>query len=290
MRKFTLAIIAVVALLAMAATPAFAGGVTWSNPLDSNISGWDNAAISVIVGSPIGNPWGGSPVITAAPYSGSYGGATISSPADFAVMGPNSSNGTNYQAYTDFGNTSPGVFGNGFTTSLSVYLVPASEADNTGMYWNVNLGNASPPDGDSVQFSFLTGSYGGTDYISQVLGEGSYGASTGSLISQNGFTAAGWYTYTDQFYDAGGYLAANLSVSDSSGSIGSWNFVTTTPVSSLEGGPATAWGLLESPTVLAFDNSSLTYATPEPISMIFFGTGLVAVGGYMARRKMARKA
>jgi hypothetical protein len=30
--------------------------------------------------------------------------------------------------------------------------------------------------------------------------------------------------------------------------------------------------------------------TPEPISMIFFGTGLVAVGGYMARRKMARKA
>ena len=29
---------------------------------------------------------------------------------------------------------------------------------------------------------------------------------------------------------------------------------------------------------------------PEPISMIFFGTGLVAVGGYVARRRMLRKA
>jgi probable HAF family extracellular repeat protein len=31
-------------------------------------------------------------------------------------------------------------------------------------------------------------------------------------------------------------------------------------------------------------------AVPEPISMIFFGTGLVAVGGYVARRKMLRTA
>jgi len=31
-------------------------------------------------------------------------------------------------------------------------------------------------------------------------------------------------------------------------------------------------------------------SVPEPISMVFFGTGLVAVGGYMARRKMLRKA
>jgi len=29
---------------------------------------------------------------------------------------------------------------------------------------------------------------------------------------------------------------------------------------------------------------------PEPISMIFFGTGLVAVGGYVARRRMLRNA
>ena len=31
-------------------------------------------------------------------------------------------------------------------------------------------------------------------------------------------------------------------------------------------------------------------AVPEPISMIFFGTGLVAVGGFMARRRMLRNA
>jgi hypothetical protein len=40
----------------------------------------------------------------------------------------------------------------------------------------------------------------------------------------------------------------------------------------------------------SFAEVALTTTTPEPISMIFFGTGLVAVGGYMARRKMARKA
>jgi hypothetical protein len=30
--------------------------------------------------------------------------------------------------------------------------------------------------------------------------------------------------------------------------------------------------------------------TPEPISMIFFGTGLVAIGGYVSRKRMLRKA
>jgi hypothetical protein len=29
---------------------------------------------------------------------------------------------------------------------------------------------------------------------------------------------------------------------------------------------------------------------PEPVSMIFFGTGLVGVAGFMKRRKMRRKA
>ena len=34
----------------------------------------------------------------------------------------------------------------------------------------------------------------------------------------------------------------------------------------------------------------VTAPVPEPVSMIFFGTGLVAVGGYMARRRMLRNA
>ncbi len=37
-------------------------------------------------------------------------------------------------------------------------------------------------------------------------------------------------------------------------------------------------------------NGLTTATTPEPISMIFFGTGLVAVGGYVSRRRMLRKA
>jgi len=37
------------------------------------------------------------------------------------------------------------------------------------------------------------------------------------------------------------------------------------------------------------DDASSLYA-PEPVSMIFFGTGLVAIGGYVARRRMLGKA
>jgi hypothetical protein len=36
-------------------------------------------------------------------------------------------------------------------------------------------------------------------------------------------------------------------------------------------------------------NTLLPDPVPEPISMIFFGTGLVAVGGYVSRRRMLRK-
>jgi hypothetical protein len=56
--------------------------------------------------------------------------------------------------------------------------------------------------------------------------------------------------------------------------------------------------LNDNPTALRVElTGTAEYATlsdaavaPEPVSMIFFGTGLVAVGGYIARRRMARKA
>jgi hypothetical protein len=38
------------------------------------------------------------------------------------------------------------------------------------------------------------------------------------------------------------------------------------------------------------ESSIVTSVVPEPVSMIFFGTGLVAVGGYVARRRMLSKA
>jgi opacity protein-like surface antigen len=41
----------------------------------------------------------------------------------------------------------------------------------------------------------------------------------------------------------------------------------------------------------SFDTVEAQFAvTPEPISMIFFGTGLVAIGGYVSRKRMLRKA
>jgi hypothetical protein len=46
------------------------------------------------------------------------------------------------------------------------------------------------------------------------------------------------------------------------------------------------WMATQGLTVTNFDVD----AVPEPISMIFFGTGLVAVGGYVSRRRMLRRA
>jgi len=37
-------------------------------------------------------------------------------------------------------------------------------------------------------------------------------------------------------------------------------------------------------------NQRVRSITPEPVSLMFFGTGLVAVSGYVARRRMQRKA
>ena len=49
---------------------------------------------------------------------------------------------------------------------------------------------------------------------------------------------------------------------------------------------------VDNPTALRVEMTGTVdpVAVPEPVSMIFFGTGLVAVGGYMARRRMLRKA
>jgi len=55
------------------------------------------------------------------------------------------------------------------------------------------------------------------------------------------------------------------------------------------------WGYSDHQASVAVGNSwvetygGTTTTTPEPVSMIFFATGLVAVGGYMARRRMLRK-
>jgi len=46
----------------------------------------------------------------------------------------------------------------------------------------------------------------------------------------------------------------------------------------------------DNPTALRVEMVGAAVPVPEPISMIFFGSGLVAIGGYMARRRTARRA
>jgi hypothetical protein len=64
------------------------------------------------------------------------------------------------------------------------------------------------------------------------------------------------------------------------------NFNNITELEFIGVGPNSGSGWVE---YWGMDNLEYT-PVPEPISMIFFGTGLVAVGGYVSRRRMMRKA
>jgi len=59
----------------------------------------------------------------------------------------------------------------------------------------------------------------------------------------------------------------------------------TTPIAEIDLPNADAWHFTIGPTEQIVQPS-----VPEPISMVFFGTGLVAVSGYIARKRMQRKA
>ena len=84
--------------------------------------------------------------------------------------------------------------------------------------------------------------------------------------------------YDFQAYLNGGCVDAWTMYLDSNGS---WNDQVYTPAN---GSGYVSWG---SPYYVAIPNefTEVSSAVPEPVSMIFFGTGLVGVCGYLARRR-----
>jgi hypothetical protein len=278
--------------------PAFAQGINWTDSFQSDsITGWDAGAYGADVLAPGYVGYSGQAAALQATGT-AVDGVIVNAQAGnsyFAVSSPAGNVST-----TDFGNASPGVFGNGFTTSVSVYLDPAMATSNgLAFAWNqgpVNLYNNQ----FGIQPYVYSGSGGSFTFETALVG-----GPTGSTVIpgiNDGFansTTAGWYTFTDQYYEiespepgTPGDLGVYMSVLSGDTTLASWDIVTTTPIADVSGNVNTAWGqfIPEQMATVAFDDSSLTYTTPEPVSMIFFGTGLVAVGGYMSRRKMARKA
>jgi hypothetical protein len=98
----------------------------------------------------------------------------------------------------------------------------------------------------------------------------------------------GWYTFTHDFHDNGlGILEVELSLLDSSAAVlGSWTLSDLTDVIGVTVG-GNRYGLLLNNEIpnLAFDNSSLTVAVPEPATLILAGLALLGLVGITRRRK-----
>jgi hypothetical protein len=237
--------------------------------------------------------------------------------------------GYGYGAGSAFGLTAANTaaaYSSPYAESVTMYLNPAltgssspAPAFTLNILPTTNTGATGWSSAQDLVFSTT-----GTGALSMSAGNTAYGAGVfpvGGTIS-----TAGWYTFQVGLYQVSPYwggpynVAADFNVYNSLGYlISSLDDVNTAIVTSDLGGPGynafefpydwdptyspaglAILGVAEetytpSPDVGSYNSDFNLYpaavtATPEPISMIFFGTGLVAVSGYMARRKMARKA
>jgi hypothetical protein len=141
--------------------------------------------------------------------------------------------------------------------------------------------------GDTLGFSYGTGSYGYSNSYEGII----YGTGGAGDVSEYTYVTSGdptqlvneivgrgsgnaWASYST---DPGGTLQGiiDLNVAGISANANNEPFTFT--------GTYTLGDVSESATVTFLP-------VPEPISMIFFGTGLVAIGGYVSRKRMLRKA
>ncbi|MCB9288837.1 MAG: hypothetical protein H6560_16130 [Lewinellaceae bacterium] len=212
-----------------------------------------------------GDDWNnnGSNVIrqTSGASSGASGvSITSADGAAHAAVTPASAGG----AFTRLGGYSSS-FGNGFRTSLDVYLDlsdPAVAADTYG--WDLSSAVNDPAGGHRRDFIFHTAGSPG-----QILVAGSNNTNftrRNDLASINHYTVttSGWYTFEWIFRDAGGgVLAVDLNLKNASGTI-LWTETRSDPndiIGSTVGGNRYMWFTFTETDYLPIDNTLLEYGT-----------------------------
>ncbi|MCO6490728.1 MAG: T9SS type A sorting domain-containing protein [Phaeodactylibacter sp.] len=157
-------------------------------------------------------------------------------------------------------------FGNGFRTSLDVYLDlsdPAVAANTYG--WDLSSAVSTPANGHRRDFIFHTAS----NASGEILVAGSNNTNftrRNDLASINHYTVttSGWYTFEWVFRDAGGgVLAVDLNLKNASGTI-LWTETRSDPsdiIGSTVGGNRYMWFTFTETSYLPIDNTLLEYGT-----------------------------
>ena len=194
-------------------------------------------------------------------------------------------------AATDWGNPPQATFGNGFTSKLDIYLKFGTTND-TRFDWDTAINDSS---GGFLQDNvFNAGFYNNTDATGSgdrfVISASNNAGRSGAFPENPGrdpfaITQEGWYTFVENFYDAGGVLAADLSILDSLGTLlHTWTLPDGQPIGTV-GGAAFGWVVDNEFDSLAIDNSELdlTGAAAGAIHL----DGLVGFGNHRCHDHLA---
>jgi hypothetical protein len=255
---------------------AQASAAPYLNGFETDNSGWD--------------VYGGTNDATRVP-SGTNG-ITSASGGFHAVAA--SADAVNGSAATNWGGYSSN-FGGGFTTSLDIYL-KFGTVNDTRFDWDSAVSNSSG--GFQRDFVFNGGYYNNTSATGSgdrfVFSASNNATRSGAYPENPGrdpfaITTEGWYTFEQQFYDNGGFLADKLTIYDSLHTpLHMWTLNTTDPIATT-GGNQYGYIVFNEFSSLAIDNASLTYAlaaVPEPASLVAWSLlGLTIGGGAWWKRK-----
>jgi len=256
----TVGVVGLAASTLIIGLPGLAGAAsgsfpTYKNTFNANAKGWCTAATGC--NGQVGAGDYGTIDIVPAKFSNEGGyAASVPGPGTQKHYGRVSGAGTNQDSLS--GCPAPGsenctgpfiLFGgtgtssvfpdkSGFSSSLEIYLDTAWAAANPGQVvdWDVSLNdNTGAFLRDFVFNLCTTAANGGGFYVSTSNGAG--GCSTGPAEA----TTSGWYTFSQQFYDVGGSIAADLIATDPSGNTVTSSLQQTGISAADAGGPNYGW-------------------------------------------------